>query len=96
MRNSNANFSLIYYALQIISLVILCLPTHLKMAVYTPNIFGYIWLFTYPLILIGFIFLSIYDIKNGNKKSLRNRGIMFIAFISVTVGLWYFLVYLFK
>lgn len=96
MKSSYSNLARIYHVILLVSLIILCFPASLKMAVYTPNILGYIWLCTYILILISFIYLSIIDFKNGNKKSLKNRIIIFGGFIMLTVGLWYLSAYLYS
>lgn len=84
-----------FYILLIVSILLLLLPVEMQMAVYTPSIIGYIGLLLYPIILIYFILLSYTDFKDGNKKTLRKRGIVFIGYIALTIGLWYFLAYLY-
>lgn len=95
MKFSASNISRIYHISQIISLIILVLPSDFKMAVYTPNYLGYFWLLLYPFILGCFVYLSIIDFKKGNKKSLLRRLFIFIGYIALTVGLWYLLSYLY-
>ncbi len=73
MKVKMSTICIIYYILQIISLIILILPSDFKMAVYTPNYLGYFWLSLYPVICFCFLYLTVVDIKNNNIKLIKKR-----------------------
>ena len=76
----------IYIFSILISLVILILPSNFKVAVYTPNILGYLWLITFPIIIACYIYLML---KKGRKKSERRKdSLIFLIFILFTIIYW--------
>ena len=72
----------------IFSLVILILPVKYRMAVYTPNILGYFWLLSFPIIIGCFIWLTFLNLKNKNKANLIRKGFIFIGFIVLSIIIW--------
>jgi ABC-type polysaccharide/polyol phosphate export permease len=78
--------NLIYVLSIFISLVILVLPSNYKMAVYTPNILGYLWIITFPIIIACYIYLML---KKGRKKNERRKdSLIFIIFVLFTILYW--------
>ncbi len=71
-----------------LTLVISCLPKNYVMAVYTPNILGYIFLLFLAAVVLLFVYLSITDIILNRYKQILTR--------TVVIGVGIFIYYVFR
>ena len=84
----------IYLVILIIILTIISfLPAKYLIAVYTPSIIGYVWLFSIPVIIILMIVTTIIDYKKMRTFPWI-RVTLFLLFVIFSILIWYFRSYL--
>jgi hypothetical protein len=78
--------NIIFYIILLLSLVIFLLPPEYKVAGYSLNFLGWIWLlFLIPSTLFFFSWLSIVDLKKKNIKQFIIRLVFFTITLIITV-----------
>ncbi len=86
-----ARINNLFYITLSISFIILLIPSHYKMGVYTPNYLGWFWLLVcLPTTLITFIWAGIQDIKNKIWRELVIRVLIFISILIISFGYWFY------
>ena len=89
MRKSiNTKLNFLFYILLFLTLVISCLPKNYVMAVYTPNILGYVFLVFMLAIVLLFIYLFFTDIMLNKYRQILTR--------TVVIGVGIFIYYVFR
>ncbi len=81
--------SKMFYVLLFVSTLMFFLPIRFTMGVYTPNIFGWIWLLgLIPLTIILFIWVSIDNYKKRNWIAIIFQSTLFVSAILAIGILW--------
>lgn len=73
-----------------LSFLLVLLPTRLLMAVYTPSVIGYLWIFILFFTLITFIITLINDVRSHAWMNLGKRTALFI--ITFIIGFVYLII----
>jgi hypothetical protein len=83
--------NIIFYVLLASSFIVFLLPPQFKVAGYSLNPLGWVWvLVLVPGMFITFVWSSSLDLRDKNKKALTVRVLIFVTVLLVSVGYWYF------
>lgn len=77
-----------FYLSSFLAFILWFMTPKYTMAVYTPNLLGWISIILIPIALITFLWLSILDLNKNRKKGLLKRVLYFIVIIGISVGYW--------
>ena len=83
----------IFYLGLFTSFILFLLPNDYKMAVYTPNLLGWLMFILLCISILIYFWLLIVDYKKKNYKRLQKRTLFLLTIFGIAVAYWFYQAY---